>query len=151
MKYRAFIIALIVIFLVLPSCIADDGRSKILRDDEAMDAYVQEMGMSDEQKLVVKKPYNRALDCDVYLVYVTEDGVIKEYTYEFYGNLSEHDYAMNYYNADSVKELYSLVDNDESACMVCVLNLTVEFESIQSLYEQFSDKHYVKQGYEIIE
>ncbi len=151
MKYRAFIIALIVIFLVLPSCIADDGRSKILRDDEAMNAYVQEMGMSDEQKLVVKKPYNRALDCDVYLVYVTEDGVIKEYTYEFYGNLSEHDYAMNYYNADSVKELYSLVDNDESACMVCVLNLTVEFESIQSLYEQFSDKHYVKQGYEIIE
>ena len=68
MKYRAFIIALIVIFLVLPSCIADDGRSKILRDDEAMNAYVQEMGMSDEQKLVVKKPYNRALDCDVYLV-----------------------------------------------------------------------------------
>ncbi len=151
MKYRAFIIALIVIFLVLPSCIADDGRSKILRDDEAMNAYVQEMGVSDEQKLVVKKPYDRALDCDVYLVYVTEDGVIKEYTYEFYGNLSEHDYAMNYYNADSVKELYSLVDNDESACMVCVLNLTVEFESIQSLYEQFSDKHYVKQGYEIIE
>ena len=39
MKYRAFIIALIVIFLVLPSCIADDGRSKILRDD-AVSYYI---------------------------------------------------------------------------------------------------------------
>lgn len=150
MKLKTFIIALILLSLLLPSCIADDGRSKILRDDEAMNRYVEELGRSDEQRLVVKKPYNRALDCDVYLLYVTEDGVIKEYTYEFYGNLSEHDYALNYYNADSVKELYSLVNNDESACMVCVLNLTVEFESIESLEEQFSDKHYTKQGYEII-
>ena len=138
---------LVSVSLLLSGCITHDGRHHILRDDAAMEQIIAELGVSDTDKLVVKKPYNRALDCDVYLLYVTEDGVIKEYTYEFYGNLSEHDYALNYYNADSVKELYSLVNNDESACMVCVLNLTVEFESIESLEEQFSDKHYTKQGY----
>ena len=150
MKLKTFIIMLVSVSLLLSGCITHDGRHHILRDDAAMEQIIAELGVSDTDKLVVKKPYNRALDCDVYLLYVTEDGVIKEYTYEFYGNLSEHDYALNYYNADSVKELYSLVNNDESACMVCVLNLTVEFESIESLEEQFSDKHYTKQGYEII-
>lgn len=150
MKLKTFIIAIILLSLLLPSCIADDGRSKILRDDEAMNRYVEELGRSDEQRLVVKKPYNRALDCDVYLVYVTEDGKIREYTYEFYGNLSEYDYAVNYYNTESVMELYKLISQREDACMVGVINLTVDFESIDSLEKQFSDKHYTKQGYEII-
>lgn len=136
--------------LLLSACVPDNGRSQILRDDEAMEQIIAELGVSDTDKLVVKKPYNRALDCDVYLVYVTEDGKIREYTYEFYGNLSEYDYAVNYYNTESVMELYKLISQREDACMVGVINLTVEFESIESLEEQFSDKHYTKQGYEII-
>lgn len=136
--------------LLLSACVPDNGRSQILRDDGAMEQIIEELGVSDTDKLVVKKPYNRALDCDVYLVYVTEDGKIREYTYEFYGNLSEYDYAVNYYNTESVMELYKLIAQREDACMVGVINLTVEFESIESLEEQFSDKHYTKQGYEII-
>ena len=136
--------------LLLSACVPDNGRSQILRDDEAMEQIIAELGVSDTDKLVVKKPYNRALDCDVYLVYVTENGKIREYTYEFYGNLSEYDYAVNYYNTESVMELYKLISQREDACMVGVINLTVEFESIESLEEQFSDKHYTKQGYEII-
>ena len=57
---------------------------------------------------------------------------------------------MNYYNTESVMELYKLVSQSEDACMVGIVNLTVDFESINSLEEQFSDKHYTKQGYEII-
>lgn len=141
---------LISVSLLLSGCITHDGRHHILRDDAAMEQIIAELGVSDTDKLVVKKPYNRALDCDVYLVYVTEDGKIREYTYEFYGNLSEYDYAVNYYNTESVMELYKLISQREDACMVGVINLTVEFESIESLEEQFSDKHYTKQGYEII-
>lgn len=141
---------LVSVSLLLSGCITHDGRHHILRDDAAMEQIIAELGVSDADKLVVKKPYNRALDCDVYLVYVTEDGKIREYTYEFYGNLSEYDYAVNYYNTESVMELYKLISQREDACMVGVINLTVEFESIESLEEQFSDKHYTKQGYEII-
>ena len=141
---------LTLVSLLLPACIPDNGRSHILRDDAAMKQIIEELGVSDTEKLVVKKPYNRALDCDVYLVYVTEDGKIREYTYEFYGNLSEYDYAVNYYNTESVMALYELVCQREDACMVGVVNLTVDFESIDSLEAQFSDKHYTKQGYEII-
>lgn len=141
---------LVLVSLLLSACVPDNGRSQILRDDAAMEQIIAELGVSDTDKLVVKKPYNRALDCDVYLVYVTEDGKIREYTYEFYGNLSEYDYAVNYYNTESVMELYKLIAQREDACMVGVINLTVEFESIESLEEQFSDKHYTKQGYEII-
>ncbi|MBR2915872.1 MAG: hypothetical protein IKC06_08750 [Clostridia bacterium] len=150
MKLKTFIIMLVSVSLLLSGCITHDGRHHILRDDAAMEQIIAELGVSDTDKLVVKKPYNRALDCDVYLVYVTKDGKIREYTYEFYGNLSEYDYAVNYYNTESVMELYKLISQREDACMVCVINLTVEFESIESLEEQFSDKHYTKQGYEII-
>lgn len=150
MKLKTFIIVLVSVSLLLSGCITHDGRHHILRDDAAMEQIIAELGVSDTDKLVVKKPYNRALDCDVYLVYVTEDGKIREYTYEFYGNLSEYDYAVNYYNTESVMELYKLISQREDACMVGVINLTVEFESIESLEEQFSDKHYTKQGYEII-
>ena len=150
MKLKTFIITLVSVSLLLSGCITHDGRHHILRDDAAMEQIIAELGVSDTDKLVVKKPYNRALDCDVYLVYVTEDGKIREYTYEFYGNLSEYDYAVNYYNTESVMELYKLISQREDACMVGVINLTVEFESIESLEEQFSDKHYTKQGYEII-
>ncbi len=150
MKLKTFIIMLISVSLLLSACVPDNGRSQILRDDGAMEQIIEELGVSDTEKLVVKKPYNRALDCDVYLVYVTEDGKIREYTYEFYGNLSEYDYAVNYYNTESVMELYKLVSQREDACMVGVVNLTVDFESIDSLETQFSDKHYTKQGYEII-
>lgn len=150
MKLKISLIILVLLCALCASCVPDDGSSKILCDTDRVEAIVSELGVSDEERLVVKKPYDRALDCNVYLVYIVEDGVVKEYTCEFYGNLAEHNYAMNYYNADSVKELYQLVDNDESACMVCVLNLTVDFESLEALEEKFSDKHYVKNGYEII-
>ena len=141
---------LALVSLLLSACGTENGRSRILRDDGGMEQMIEELGFSDTEKLVVKKPYNRALDCDVYLVYVTEDGKIREYTYEFYGNLSEYDYAVNYYNTESVMELYKLISQREDACMVGVVNLTVDFESIDSLEAQFSDKHYTKQGYEII-
>jgi hypothetical protein len=150
MKLKTFIIMLALVSLLLSACVPDNGRSHILRDDGAMEQIIEELGVSDTEKLVVKKPYNRALDCNVYLVFVTEDGKIREYTYEFYGNLSEYDYAVNYYNTESVMELYKLISQREDACMVGVVNLTVDFESIESLEKQFSDKHYTKQGYEII-
>lgn len=150
MKFKHLVSVLVLICLLCASCVPDDGSSKILCDTSEVEAIVSEFGVSDDQKLVVKKPYDRALDCNVYLIYVVEDGAVKEYTYEFYGNLAEHNYAMNYYNADSVKELYKLVDNSETACMVCVLNLTVDFESLEELEEKFSDRHYVKNGYEIV-
>ncbi len=150
MKLKISLIILVLICIFCASCVQDDGSSKILCDTARVETIVNELGVTDGERLVIKKPYDRALDCNVYLVYIAEDGEVKEYTCEFYGNLAEHNYAMNYYNTDSVKELYSLVDNDESACMVCVLNLTVQFESLQDLEEKFSDKHYVKNGYEII-
>ncbi|MBR6777543.1 MAG: hypothetical protein IKM27_07335 [Clostridia bacterium] len=150
MKKKIYLIALLFICLSISSCVKDDGSSKILCDTARVEAIVKQLGVTEEERLVVKKPYDRALDCNVYLVYIVEDGEIKEYTCEFYGNLAEHNYALNYYNADSVKELYSLVENDEAACMVCVLNLAVEFDSLEDLEEKYSDKHYVKHGYEII-
>ncbi len=151
MKLKTFIAISLLLSVLLCACVSDSGRSQILRDDGAMEQIIDTLGVSDTEKLVVKKPYNRALNCDVYLVYVTEEGKIREYTYEFYGNLGEYDYAVNYYNTESVMSLYKLVSQSEDACMVGVLNLTVDFESIEALREQFSDKHYTKQGYEIIE
>ena len=148
---KAVIVLFLLAALLLGACAPKDGSDKILCNTEKVNDIVTAFGVSNTEKLIVKKPYARALDCNVYLIYVVEDGIIKEYTCEFYGNLAEHNYALNYYDADSVKELYMLIHNDPEACMVCVLNLTVEFESIQSLYDHYSDNHYIKRGYEIIE
>lgn len=148
---KALLLLFVLVSVLFSACAPDDGSDKILCNTEKVNDIVTAFGSSDAQKLIIKKPYARALDCNVYLIYVVEDGIIKEYTCEFYGNLAEHNYALDYYDTDSVKELYMIIHNDPEACMVCVLNLTVEFESIQNLREHYSDKHYIKQGYEIIE
>lgn len=149
MKKQIFIILLVLFCLIFTSCegYSDDDIS---RSDERMESIIADIGVSDEEKLVVKKPYDTALDCIVYLIYVEENGAIKEYTCEFYETVYGYKDAMDYYDIKSVKKIYSLVSNDETACMVCVINNSVHFESLSLLTEQYEDAHYTKQGYEII-
>lgn len=149
MKKQISVILLALLCLLFASCGPEPGED-VSRNDEAMETIVSHIGVTDETRLVVKKPYDTALDCDVYLVYTTENGVIKEYTYEFYGTVLGYMDAMDYYDIRSVKKIYSLVSNDESACMVCVVNKSVRFESIKLLAEQYENSHYTNQGYEII-
>lgn len=149
MKKHIFVILLFSLCLLFTSCTPEAGED-VSRDDAVMETIVADIGTTCDRKLVVKKPHDTALDCDVYLVYIEEDGVINEYTYEFYGTLLGHNDAMDYYNIRSVKKIYSLVSNDETACMVCVINNSVHFESLSLLTEQYEDAHYTKQGYEII-
>lgn len=149
MKKHIFIILLVLFCPLFSSCESYSGDD-VSRDDQVMESIISDIGVTDETKLVVKKPHDFALDCDVYLVYIQEDGVINEYTYEFYGTLFGHNDAMDYYNIRSVKKIYSVVSNDETACMVCVVNKSVHFESLSLLTEQYEDAHYASQGYEII-
>ena len=149
MKKHIFIILLFSFCLLFTACAPEAGED-VSRDDTVMGTIVSDIGVTDETKLVVKKPHDFALDCDVYLVYIQEDGVINEYTYEFYGTLLGHNDAMDYYNIRSVKKIYSVVSHDENACMVCVVNNSVHFESLSLLTEQYQDAHYTNQGYEII-
>lgn len=149
MKKQIFIILLVSFCVFLASCNTDPDDD-ISRNDTEMDIIVSEIGVSDATQLVIKKPYDSALDCDVYLVYIEEDGVISEYTYEFYGTVYGHNDALDYYSIKSVKKIYTVVSNNESACMVCVLNNSAKYDSIELLTQQYEDAHYTKQGYEII-
>ena len=149
MKKQIIIILLVLFCLIFTSCegYSDDDIS---RSDERMESIIADIGVSDEEKLVVKKPYDTALDCIVYLIYVKENGAIKEYTCEFYETVYGYKDAMDYYDIRSVKKIYSVVSHDEEACMVCVVNTSVSFDSLDRLTQQFSDPHYIKHGYEII-
>lgn len=149
MKKHIFVVFFVVFCLLLTSCAPEAGED-VSRDDTVMGTIVSDIGVTDETKLVVKKPHDFALDCDVYLVYVEENGVVSEYTYEFYGTVFGHNDAMDYYDIRSVKKIYSVVSHDEDACMVCVVNTSVQFESISLLTEQYENIHYTDQGYEII-